>query len=202
MAKLYFIFSTMNSGKSLDLLKTAHNYTNQGKKILLFTTSVDSRNGSLGKDEIEGIISTRLGIKEQAYLIEKVDPFFLAKEKNPACVMVDEAQFLDENIVLKLVDIVDLLDIPVICYGLKNDFQNHLFSGSEALLIHADKIQEIKTVCVYCDNKATMNLRKLNNKPIFTGDKIVIDSESINKKIAYEPVCRKCYNIQKNKALI
>lgn len=122
MAQLYFIYSTMNSGKSLDLLKTAHNYESQGKKVLMFTSRKDTRtnpdcNNSIGK------ISTRIGLEREAYLIENVDCFELASKISPNCVLVDEAQFLEKSQVLKLAQIVDELGIPVICYGLKNAFR-------------------------------------------------------------------------------
>lgn len=149
MARLYFIYSTMDSGKSLDLLKSAHNYENQNKNILLFTTEKDTRNGKIPDNAIVGTISTRLGLKREAYLIERVNAFNLAKEKSPHCIFVDEAQFIDEKYILILANIVDMLNIPVICYGLKNDFKNNLFEGSRALLLYADKIQELKTVCIY-----------------------------------------------------
>jgi len=202
MAQLYFIYSTMNSGKSLDLLKTAHNYESQGKKVLMFTSRKDTRtnpdcNNSIGK------ISTRIGLEREAYLIENVDCFELASKISPNCVLVDEAQFLEKSQVLKLAQIVDELGIPVICYGLKNDFQNNLFEGSAALLIYADKIQELKTVCWYCNRKATMNMRLKDGKPVFEGNQIEIggnyqDEFFKRSEYSYIPVCRKCYMKFKN----
>lgn len=202
MAQLYFIFSTMNSGKSLDLLKTAHNYESQGKKVLMFTSRKDTRSNP-DQDSPIGKISTRIGLEREAYLIENVDCFELASKLSPDCILVDEAQFLDKSQVLKLAQIVDELGIPVICYGLKNDFQNNLFEGSAALLLYADKIQEMKTVCWYCNRKATMNMRLKDGKPVFEGNQIEVggsqgDEFSKKSKYSYVPVCRKHYMIFKN----
>lgn len=196
MARLYFIYSTMDSGKSLDLLKSAHNYESQDKNVLLFTTEKDTRCGKISSNATTGIISTRLGLKREAYLIERVDAFRLAQDESPHCIFVDEAQFIDEKYILILANIVDMLNIPVICYGLKNDFKNNLFEGSRALLLYADKIQELKTVCIYCNKKATMNMRVIDGNPEFEGEQIKIGGNE-----SYKPVCRCCYMKFKRKAI-
>lgn len=204
MAQLYFYYSTMNSGKTFELQKTAYNYENQGKKVLIFTSEKDTRNKKIAPDATQGVIATRVGLEREAYLIERIDVFELAKQENPVCVLVDEAQFLSKNIILTLTRIVDELNIPVICYGLKSDFVTRLFEGSAALLLFADKIQEIKTVCWYCNHKAIMNLRLKNGKPTFEGDQIAIGGNFndpyfkpkegvVEDKIVYLPTCRKCY---------
>ena len=200
MAKLFYIYSTMNSGKSLELLKTAHNYESQGKKVLVLTSDKDTRYKDIGKNDIKGIIKTRMGLEREAYLAER----FLKKEDSIAfiirekfdCILVDEAQFISRDLILELVDIVDRLEIPVICYGLKNDFRNQLFEGSEALLLFADKIQEIKTVCTYCSRKATMNMRMVNGVPEFEGVQIQVGGNE-----SYIPVCRQCYMSKKQAIL-
>lgn len=201
MAHLYFIYAAMNSGKSLDLIKTAHNYEVQGKKVLVFTSCKDTRSNKEGVGTM-GKVMTRVGLEREAYLIEKVDCYELAKKAKPDCVLVDEAQFLDTEQVLKLVQIADKLDIPVICYGLKNDFRNELFEGSKALLVYADKIQELKTVCWFCNSKATMNMRVENGRPVFKGEQIKVGwsiKDGFEEKLleqgscGYIPVCRKCY---------
>lgn len=192
MAQLFFKYSTMNSGKSLDLLKSVHNYEEQGKKCLLFTSEKDTRNGNLNSKQKDGTIYTRLGITAHAWLIERVDPYKMAEYEKPHCIFVDEAQFLIKEKVLSLAAIVDELNIPVICYGLKNDFQNNLFEGSRNLLLYADKITELKTICFFCDRKATMNMRTVNNTPVFDGTQICIDKNK-ETNIKYISVCRKCY---------
>lgn len=182
----------MQSSKSASLLMVAHNYRSQGKDVLLFSPSIDDRDGV-------GVISSRAGLSEEAIPVDQDDDFrglvsgWLSKDGNIAkkiyCILVDEAQFLTKEHIHQLVDLVDFYDIPVMCYGLKNDFQNNLFEGSEALLINADKIQEIKTICMKenCGKKAIMNLRLSDGGPVYHGEQIQIGDEE------YVPVCRKHY---------
>ena len=188
MAQLFYTYSTMSAGKSLDLLKVNHNYREQGKKTLLFTPRIDTRHG-------EGKITSRIGIQEDALSVDYEFNFYEYVKRNKIvsekvyCILIDEAQFLSREQIVQLSRVVDMLDIPVMCYGLKNDFQNNLFEGSEALLLYADKIQEIKTICMKenCGKKAIMNLRLSDGKPVYHGEKIQIGDED------YVPVCRKHY---------
>lgn len=184
MAQLFFKYGTMNSGKSIDILKTAHNYEEQGKKCLLFTSAIDNRTKV-------GEISSRIGIAEQATPVYKETNIFelVKKEEDIACVLIDEAQFLKHEHVIQLTQIVDELNIPVMAWGLKNDFQNHLFEGSENLLIYADKIEEIKTICWFCHKKATMQVRLVDGKPVYEGEQIQIGGNE-----SYLSVCRHHYN--------
>lgn len=181
MAKLFFKYGTMKSGKSMHLLMTAHNYESQGKQVLLYTSAVDDRWG-------ESIIRSRVGVHKVAKVVtDKIYDDVLNCGKNISCILVDEAQFLEKEDIINLSRIVDDLNIPVICYGLKDDFNNNLFEGSKTLLEMADDIEYLKTVCEHpdCGKKATMNLRFVDGKPTFVGDSIQIgDSE-------YKPVCRK-----------
>ncbi|MFE5323599.1 thymidine kinase [Paenibacillus sp. NPDC056579] len=183
MAKLYFRYGTMNSGKSIEVLRTAHNYEEQGKKVLLFTPSVDDRNGV-------GTVASRIGMQKQAIVIDdRIDMVKMAETEKPNCIIIDEAQFLNKEQVLQLTEIVDTLDIPVIAYGLRADFLGQLFEGSYHLLALADKIEEIKTVCWFCDKKAIMNMRCKDGQPVFEGEQIQIGGNE-----SYLPVCRKCYS--------
>lgn len=195
MAQLSFVHSTMKSGKSLDLLKTDHAYRERGYKTLLFTSEVDTRylDENSQQNPLKGKITTRIGLEAEAWLIERVDICQLARENRPDCILVDEAQFLSEEMILHLAELVDHEDIPVICYGLKNDFKGELFPGSKALLIYADTLKEIETVCEYCTNKASMNLRLIDGKPVFSGAQILMGDNE------YKPVCRKCYQSLKRK---
>lgn len=185
MAQLFFRYGAMNSGKSIEILKVAHNYEEQNKPVVLFTSSLDDR------DEV-GAISSRIGIKRKAIPVnDDTDIFETVKsmDKSIACVLIDEAQFLKREHVNQLAHIVDELSIPVMAFGLKNDFRNQLFEGSEQLLILADKIEEMKTICWFCHKKAIMNMRMHDGKPVYTGEQIVIGGNE-----SYYPVCRKHYH--------
>lgn len=156
MAKLYFYYSAMNAGKSTTLLQSSFNYEERGMQTMLFTAAIDDRYET-------ATISSRLGIKNEAYLFEKgknlrekVEEELKKRKIN--CVLIDEAQFLSRDQVFELASVADELSIPVLCYGLRTDFQANLFEGSQWLLAIADEIQELKTICP-CGSKATMNLR-------------------------------------------
>lgn len=174
----------MNAGKSLEILKIANNYEEQNKKVLLFNHHLDTRYG-------KGVIGSRVGIKREAHVInDDTDLEAVLDEFGPVqCILIDEGQFLNLRQVLQLADIVDRRGVPVIVYGLKNDFQNNLFPGSIALLTYADKIEEIKTICWYCNRKATMNMRVFDDRPVEAGEQIMVGGNE-----SYMPVCRKCYN--------
>lgn len=191
MAQLYYRYGAMNSGKSIEILKVAHNYEEQGKTVRLYTNAIDDRDGV-------GYVSSRVGLRREAYVISKhtdlyADIMALPESEYPSCILIDEAQFLTRHQVKALTMIVDYLDIPVIAFGLKNDFQNNLFEGSEQLLLHADKIEEMKTICWYCGKKATMNLRLVNGKPTYHGEQIQIGGNE-----SYKPVCRRHYSNMDN----
>ena len=184
MAQLFFKYGAMNSGKSIEILKVAHNYEEQNKPVLIFTSGVDNR------DEV-GFVSSRVGFRRQAIpIFDHSDIYATVKDHLPIpyCVLIDECQFLNEDNIRQLVRIVDELDVPVIAFGLKNDFQNQLFEGSRLMLIYADKIEEMKTICWFCKRKATMNLRVEDGKPVYTGEQIKIGGSE-----SYYPVCRKCH---------
>lgn len=156
MAKLYFYYSAMNAGKSTTLLQSSFNYKERGMNTLLFTAAIDDRYSV-------GTISSRLGIEMEAVLFETsknlrkiVDEQLKKSAIN--CVLIDEAQFLSRDHVFELATVADELGIPVLCYGLRTDFQANLFEGSQWLLAIADEIHELKTICP-CGSKATMNLR-------------------------------------------
>lgn len=178
----------MNSGKSLELLKVAHNYEEQGKNVLLFTPKIDNRS-EVGK------VSSRIGLSRNAMVVDEYTNItievhrHLIKNLDVSCVLCDEVNFFTKEHIYQLTEIVDKFNIPVIAYGLKNTFNNELFEGTEALLIYANKIEEIKTVCWHCNKKATMNLRiDESGNAITEGETIQIGGNE-----SYIPVCRKCY---------
>ena len=184
MAQLFFKYGAMNSGKSIDVLKVAHNYEEQGKPVVLLTSGVDTRSG-------RGTIASRIGLERKVYPVMKdTDVYEYVKniDHRIYCVLIDEAQFLSKEHVLQPTRIVDELNIPVMTFGLKNDFRNELFEGSKYLLIYADKIEEMKTICWFCPHKATMNLRMLDGHPVYEGEQVQIGGNE-----SYYPVCRKHY---------
>ncbi|MDB6452132.1 thymidine kinase [Falsirhodobacter sp. 20TX0035] len=157
MAKLYFHYSTMNAGKSTLLLQAAHNYRERGMQVITLTAALDNRAGP-------GRIASRIGIAEDAETFtESCDLFARIHARQavtpPACVFLDEAQFLTEAQVWHLARVTDDLGIPVMCYGLRVDFRGQLFPGSAALLALADDLREIRTIC-HCGRKATMVVRR------------------------------------------
>jgi thymidine kinase len=156
MAKLFFNYSAMNAGKTTVLLQSAHNYRERGMNPLLFTPKLDDRYG-------EGLIKSRIGLQSKATIFNSEDDLYETtrarlEEKNIHCVLVDEAQFLTRDQVFQLGEIVDRLNIPVLCFGLRTDFQGELFEGSMHLLAWADELSEIKTIC-HTGRKATMVVR-------------------------------------------
>jgi thymidine kinase len=156
MAKLYFYYASMNAGKSTVLLQTDFNYRERGMATMLYTAGVHDRSG-------HGVIDSRIGITARANIFEpatdlraEIEAVLRTQPLN--CVLVDEAQFLSRDHVLQLASVCDELDVPVLCYGLRTDFQGNLFQGSATLLALADKLVELRAICE-CGRKATMNLR-------------------------------------------
>ena len=157
MAKLYFSYSAMNAGKSTVLLQASHNYQERGMKTMLLTAALDGRHG-------EGRIGSRIGLSADAFVFSSVTDMVALvsdhrKQTEIDCVLVDEAQFLTDDQVWQLAEIVDKLNIPVMCYGLRTDFQGNMFPGSARLLAIADNLREIRTIC-HCGRKATMVIRQ------------------------------------------
>ena len=184
MAKLYFQYSTMNAGKSTLLLQASHNYHERGMKTYLITAGFDKRVG-------DGKIGSRIGIASDADTFDHKENMFQKIEsrlrKGPcSCVFIDEAQFLSEEQVWGLARVVDDLKVPVMCYGLRVDFQGKLFPGSAALLALADEMREIRTIC-HCGKKATMVIRQDEN-----GDAIKDGAQiQIGGNETYISLCRR-----------
>jgi len=184
MASLYFTYSAMNAGKSTSLLQVAHNYEERGQHVLLLTPAIDDRAG-------QGTIASRLGIKRAALAYTRdtdLKALIQARhqQKHVDCVLMDEAQFLTEAQVWQLTDVVDNLDIPVMCYGIRTDAFGQAFPGSAVLLAVADKLAEMKTIC-FCGRKATMSLRVDEN-----GEAVKIGAQvAIGGNDRYVSCCRK-----------
>lgn len=187
MAKLFYKYASMNSGKTSNLLQTSFNYEEREMRVLRLKPKIDNR------ETVSGIMSSRTGISSPCMLVSAVDDLFLLVDmanrhidNHPiSCVLVDEIQFLSEEQIFDLSEIVDILGIPVICYGLKNDFQGNLFPASARLLALADTIEEIKTIC-WCGKKANHVLRMQNGKIIKHGPQILVGGNDL-----YISVCRK-----------
>ncbi len=184
MAKLYFYYASMNAGKSTTLLQAAFNYRERGMRVSLWTAALDDRPGF-------GAISSRIGLSSDARRFEvdtDIETRVLAdhSESPIACVLVDEAQFLTKDQVWQLARLADDAGIPVLCYGLRTDFQGELFAGSAALLGLADALIEMKAVCD-CGRKATMNLRVDAR-----GDAVIEGAQTeIGGNDRYVAMCRK-----------
>ena len=192
MAKFKFIYGPMNGGKTLKLLSTAYNLEENGVQIMVLKPSLDTRDG-------EGIIKTRAGLKRKCIMIDKDINLYKAIKayKNVLdsqletlrWVIIDECQFLTKEQVEQLSDVVDFLNVSVMCFGLRTDFQSHLFEGSKRLFELADDIEEIKSSCTCGERKASINARfDENGEIIIEGGQVEIGG---NDK--YKAICRKCW---------
>lgn len=184
MSKLYFRYGAMGSGKSTALLQVAYNYNEKGMYIILMKPQIDTK--------AENKISSRIGIEREVDILIPRDSGIIElipDTRKPHAIIVDESQFLTSDQVDELYFISKIYDIPVLCYGLRCDFQMKGFEGSTRLLEIADDIEEMKTICK-CGNKATQNIRLVNGEPTFEGEQIIIDDHT---KVEYEGVCGNCY---------
>lgn len=184
MAKLYFHYSTMNAGKSTALLQASHNYREGGMQTYLITARLDNRAG-------RGRIASRIGIGEDADTFQPGEDLFAKIEarlaEGPvACIFIDEAQFLSKDQVWQLARVVDDLGVPVMCYGLRVDFQGNLFPGSAALLAWADEMREVRTIC-HCGKKATMVIRRgPDGRALSEGEQVLVGGNE-----TYVSMCRR-----------
>ncbi len=182
MAKLYFRYGTVGSAKTLNLLAVAHAYQQQDKKAFLLKPRIDTRFGA-------ETIGSRAGLVRNAdLLVDESSIIPLESLAGCHCILVDEAQFLSENVIEQLRSIASDLNIPVICYGLRTDFRGRLFAGSQRLMELADAIEEIKTTCFFCNRKAVFNLKLLDGKPTLSGPTVELGTEE-----KYIPTCPNCY---------
>ena len=175
MAKLYFRYGAMGSSKTANAIMVQYNYQERGQKALMLKPRLDNRDGAR-------LVGSRAGLQAPCFYVEELDSLDLSQYD---CVIVDEAQFLKKEQVRRLVDIVDEMNVPVICYGLRSDFQGNLFEGSHWLLAWADTIEEIKTVC-WCGRKATCNARVFDGRVVKTGEQIMLGGNE-----SYVALCRR-----------
>lgn len=185
MAKLYFGYGAMNCGKSTILMQVAHNYDENGKKVVLVKSATDTK--------ADNKVSSRIGLEREVdYLIKKEDHILdIIDTVNVDCILVDEAQFLTPEQITELFVITKIKEVRVICYGLKTDYKSELFPGSKRLIELADEIEELKTICS-CGKTARFNARydKETNEFVKDGEQVLIDG---NDKYGYKPLCGKCY---------
>ena len=183
MAKLYFSYAAMNAGKSTMLLQASYNYRERGMRTLLMTSALYAEEG-------QGMIRSRLGVAAEAETFTAEDDLFdrVREHTQPGkldCVFIDEAQFLTHDQVWQLARVADRLDVPVMCYGLRTDFQGKLFPGSSELLAVADELREVRTIC-FCGRKATMVVRRDTEGGALTeGNQVSIE------KSVYVSLCRR-----------
>ncbi len=182
MAKLYFRYGTVGSAKTLNLLAVAHNYDQQGKRVLLIKPALDVRWQA-------ETVRSRAGLERHADLMVSAETQIdTAAMAGIDCILVDEAQFLSPALIDQLRQITDLPGIPVICYGLRTDFRTQLFPGAQRLLEIADTIEEVKTTCAFCNRKAIYNLKFMNGLATLGGPSIDLGAEE-----KYLPACNQCY---------
>ena len=197
MSKLRFLYGTMASAKTLRLLTTAYNFEEKGLRFMVLKPSQDTRDG-------EDVIASRIGLQRECIsvhqdlnlykAIEEYNTVLKANLDKLEWILIDESQFLTEEQVDQLAQIVDEMDIEIMCFGLRTDFQSHLFPGSKRLMELADEIEEVKSRCT-CGRKTSINAR-LDEKGnvIFQGEQVVVGGDD-----KYKPLCRKCWNSLKRK---
>lgn len=192
MAKLYFRYGAMNSGKSTSLMQVAYNYEERGMKIILMKPETDTKGGNKVLSRLGVERKVDITIKDEQNIFELIEEKL--KNDDIHCILVDEAQFLKSHHVDELFKIAVIKNVPVICYGLRTDFQMNGFEGSQRLLLVAHSLEEMKTICA-CGRKAVLNGRKINGEFVFEGEQVAIDKTD---NVEYESLCGKCYFEKKN----
>ena len=175
MAKLYYRYGAMGSSKTANAIMVQYNYKERGQKVLMLKPKLENRDGA-------STVKSRCGLETECRFVEDIT---LEDVRGYDCIIVDEAQFITKERVQFLVRVVDELNIPVICYGLRTDFQENFFEGSHWLMAWADSIEEVKTIC-WCGRKAICNARVVDGKVIKEGDQILLGGSS-----QYVSLCRK-----------
>lgn len=182
MAKLYFRYGAMGSAKTMNLLAVAHNYEQQGKRVILIKPALDNRFGA-------DMIRSRAGLERRADICVHPDTVLdYSMFHDIDCIIVDECQFLSESLIHQLRNITVDLNIPVICYGLRTNFMTRLFEGSKRLMELADSIEEVKTTCAFCNRKAVYNIKIRQGSACTSGEEIELGAEDL-----YQPTCCRCF---------
>ncbi len=182
MAKLYFNYGAMSAGKTIDVITTAYKYNSRGMKAILIKPALDTKGNNK--------VTSRIGIEKEVDILLKPEESlidYLKMYDNITCLVIDESQFLTEKQVCELVIITKILDIPVVCFGLKVDFKGNLFPGSAALIRYADSLKEMVAICD-CGKKARFNARKINGEYVYDGGQVYIGEDE-----SYDPMCETCF---------
>lgn len=194
MSKLYFRYGAMNCGKSTNLLQVAYNYEERGMNVIIIKPMTDTKGGNQVVSRLGVVREVDMYLPGNKNIYIEVEEW-IKKHGTIHCVLVDEAQFFKKEQIDQLFEIAVKMDIPVICYGLRTDFQMNGFEGSTRLLLLAHSLEELKTICK-CGKKALLNGRKVNGRFVFEGKQVAIDKED---NIEYEALCPKCYYELKSK---
>jgi thymidine kinase len=193
MAKLYFRYGAMNSGKSTALLQAAFNYEERGQHVLLAKPAIDSKgdNAIVSRLGMMRLVDFTIGPDEDIYaaFTRERESVIRTTGHDVACLLVDESQFLGEGQVDDLLRIAIIEDVPVLAYGIRTDFQTVAFPGSRRLLEIAHSLEELKTIC-RCGRKAVFNARTVDGQFVFDGDQVAIDGSA---QVSYESLCGSCY---------
>ena len=188
MAKLYFRYGAMGSSKTANALMVRYNYLERGRKVVLLKPRVDTRDGEI-------VIRSRMGLSAPCEYVEDFVAYAGEKWKSRedcsdvSCIIIDECQFMTPEQVDFMADIVDDLDIPVICYGLRTDFQSHLFPGAARLFELADIIEQVPTIC-WCGKKAHFNARVIDGKIVREGEQVFLGANE-----SYVALCRRHFRM-------
>ena len=195
MAKLYFRYGAMNSGKSTALMQVAFNYEERGMRVLILKPSVDTKGGECLLSRLGVSRPVDRAVTPDMDVFELVKRDMAANEKPLACVLTDESQFFTAEQAEQLFMVTVKLNVPVIAYGLRTDFSMKGFPGSTRLLELAHAIEEMKTICT-CGRKATCNGRKVNGEFVFEGEQVAIDQQN---NVEYQSLCAQCYFAEREK---
>ena len=186
MAELCFKYGVMGCGKTRDIIRLWHSYNEKGLNALIIKPYLDTKGDDNIVSRDNSSLTVSYMIRDVDNIYQIIDNYVMNNKLN--CVLVDESQFLKRHHVQELRDVVDLLDIPVICYGLKADFQDKLFIGSANLFVYADRLEEMRSIC-NCANLATSIIRMVDGVPTSVGNQVAIDGSN---NVTYASVCRKC----------
>ena len=188
MAKLYFRYSAMEAGKTLDIIKVSFNYKDRGQNVIIFNSVIDKRAGNNKVKSRTGFECDAITISQQENLFDIIKE--IINNELVACILIDEIHFFTVEQINQISDAVDFLNVPIICYGLRSDYCGNGFPSAERLMVIADSIEELKTIC-FCGRKATHNILLKNNEVVKSGEIYISDDDNLKSGNGkYISVCR------------